>query len=177
MKKALLIFMIVLLTLAALGLTGFFLFRHFVTNRITDRGGMENPDAGTEKEQILDGSRTYAANDAFLRRIAGRWESADGRWTLTLDEDYGIALTLDGETVLEDSLEFSYLQPGEDLYTELELASRGYTLRRPEDGAEREISCICHEAVANSEYGIIRMELTGGESGRETVEFTRRSMS
>lgn len=165
--------MIVLLTLAAVGLTGAFLFRHFVTNQITDRGGMENPDAGAEEEQILDGNHTYAANEIFLRRIAGTWESTDGRWEMTLDEDCGIALALDGETVLEDTLVFSSLQPGEERYTELELASRDYTLRRPDDGAACEISCICHETAENGEQGIIRMELTGGE----TIAFSRQGNS
>lgn len=41
-------FAIIILVVAALAAAGIFLFRHFVTNRIMDRGGMTNPDAGTE---------------------------------------------------------------------------------------------------------------------------------
>lgn len=55
MKKILIVILIVSLALAALGVTGCFLFRHFVTHQITDRGGMENPDAAAEAEQPLDG--------------------------------------------------------------------------------------------------------------------------
>lgn len=40
LKKVLLILLILLLLILA----GTFLYRHFVTNRISDRGGMENPD-------------------------------------------------------------------------------------------------------------------------------------
>ena len=40
MKKLL----IILLVLALVAGIGALLFRHFVTNRITDRGGMENPE-------------------------------------------------------------------------------------------------------------------------------------
>ena len=43
--------MIVLLVLILLGTCGFFLFRHFVTNQIMDRGGMENPYVMAEDEQ------------------------------------------------------------------------------------------------------------------------------
>ena len=43
MKKALLIVLIVILALAILATAFVLLYRHFVTNRIMDRGGMENP--------------------------------------------------------------------------------------------------------------------------------------
>ena len=56
MKKALLIGLALLLALALLATAFVLLYRHFVTNRIMDRGGMENPflestyeeDAGAE---------------------------------------------------------------------------------------------------------------------------------
>lgn len=44
MKKVLLTLLIVVLVLAVLCTAGVFLFRHFVTDRIMDKGGMENPD-------------------------------------------------------------------------------------------------------------------------------------
>ena len=43
MKKALRIGLIVLLVLAVLATAFVLLYRHFVTDRIMDRGGMENP--------------------------------------------------------------------------------------------------------------------------------------
>ena len=43
MKKALLIVLIVILALAILATAFVLLYRHFVTNQIMDRGGMENP--------------------------------------------------------------------------------------------------------------------------------------
>ena len=46
MKKTLKIALVVVLALALLALSGFLLFRHFVTNSIMDGGnGMENPEA------------------------------------------------------------------------------------------------------------------------------------
>ena len=44
MKKVVTVFLIVLLALAILGAAGALLFRHFVTDMITDKGGMMNPD-------------------------------------------------------------------------------------------------------------------------------------
>lgn len=44
MKKFLTILLIVLLSLALLVGAGLFLYRHFVTDRIADWGGMENPE-------------------------------------------------------------------------------------------------------------------------------------
>lgn len=61
MKKALLRFLIVLLALAALSLTGISLFRHFVSNRIMDKGGMENPDAGAASESTLQQAESPSA--------------------------------------------------------------------------------------------------------------------
>ena len=48
MKRILIVLLITLLVLALLGAVGVLLFRHFVTDQITDRGGMENPDAGLD---------------------------------------------------------------------------------------------------------------------------------
>ena len=167
MKKIL----IVLLALTALGLTGVLMFRHFVTDQITDRGGMENPDAGSEEEQLLDGDGTYAANELLRQRIVGAWESTDGRWTMTLGEDDSIAVTLDGDTVLEDALEFTYLQPGEVRQTELRLRSCDYTLRRTDGSTVGEIFAIHHEVVEDDNHGKICMALADMEAHRETIQF------
>lgn len=54
MKKLFRVLLPVLLLLALLFAAGCFLLRHFVTDQIMDRGGMENPEAG-EATQLLPG--------------------------------------------------------------------------------------------------------------------------
>ena len=51
MKRRILTVLLVVVIVIALVLGGKFLYRHFVTDRITDRGGMENPDAQTYTDQ------------------------------------------------------------------------------------------------------------------------------
>lgn len=163
--------MIAFLILILLGVCGYFLFQHFVTNQIMDRGGMENPYTMPEDEGIADGNYTYVANEVLLQKIAGTWESTDGRWKMTLDENYGITISLDGETVLEDTLAFSYLQPGEVLSTEFSLASGDYTLNRADDSRMQEIMWLCHETVKDDEHGKIDMVLSDEEADEEVIEF------
>ena len=59
MKKRLRAVLIALLALTVL--IGFcvFLFRYFVTNQVTDRGGMENPEAGAETQRLPDEADCY----------------------------------------------------------------------------------------------------------------------
>ena len=52
------------------------LYKHFVTDQIMDRGGMENPDFAYP----LDGDRTYVDNSALWPVLEGTWKSTDGRW-------------------------------------------------------------------------------------------------
>ena len=152
--------------LAGLALSG--LYRHFVRDQIMDGGGgMENPDAVREDElQILDGDHTYVDNSALWPVLEGVWESGDGRWQAVIGEDSGIALTLDGETVLCCGLSFTYLQPGRNEQTELYPDSRA--LRAP-DGAEwGEITSLCHEA-GDGGSGALAMTLELPEGAEETV--------
>lgn len=176
MKKMLNMLLIVLPALAVLGVTGLLLFRHFVTDQIADWGGMENPDTVGEEEQALDGEHTYAANEVLLSKIVGSWKSADDRWGMTISEDYGIAVTLDNETVLEDMLEYTYLQPGEVLYTELGLQSGAGILRRTDGSRGDEIILIHHEAVEGDIHGKICMELADEKADREMIEFRQYSI-
>ena len=173
MKKVLLVLLIVLLVLAILCAAGVFLFRHFVADRIMDKGGMENPDYVPEDVQPLDGDYTCAANELLLDKITGTWESTDGHWMMTLGEDYGITLSLDGETVLEDSLQFTYLQPGEERCTELALSSGANTLRREDGSPVNEISSLRHEPAESDAYGRLCMVLTDADANEETTEFTK----
>lgn len=110
--------MIAFLILILLGVCGYFLFQHFVTNQIMDRGGMENP-----------------------------------------------------YTMPEDTLAFSYLQPGEVLSTEFSLASGDYTLNRTDDSRMQEIMWLCHETVKDDEHGKIDMVLSDEEADEEVIEF------
>ena len=93
-------------TLVGVSLSG--LYKHFVTDQIMDGGGgMENPDVILP----LDGDHTCVDNDALWPVLEGTWESADGRRQAVIGEESGIALSVDGETVLTSSLYFTYLQP------------------------------------------------------------------
>ena len=130
MKKLL----VVLITILALVIGGIFMFRHFVTNRVMDKGGMENPEYTDDEEDIqeLDGDQTYVDNDALLSMLIGTWKSTDERYTLTVYEDYRITLMQENEVVLESPVDFTYLLPGEPEETELTLTS---TELKNQDGA------------------------------------------
>ena len=69
MKKILSVFLLALLALTVLSVTGVLLFRHFVADQIMDKGGMMNPDYkdGTETVPILDGDHTYVDNENCFR--------------------------------------------------------------------------------------------------------------
>ena len=67
MKKALRVILIVLLALAILATALVLLYRHFVTNQIMDRGGMENPfqeDTWADGTQTAEEADTSAASEA-----------------------------------------------------------------------------------------------------------------
>lgn len=70
MKKALLRFLTVLLALAALSLIGIFLFRHFVSNRIMDKGGMENPDTGAAGRKPSESTSQQAEPPSAMQEAA-----------------------------------------------------------------------------------------------------------
>ncbi len=153
--------------LALLSLTGFLLYRHFVTEQIMDGGGgMENPDV----IEILDGDHTYIDNSVLWPVLAGTWESADGRWQALIREESGMALMLDGEAVLNSGLSFTYLQPGEVLQTEL--YPDGCTLQTPDLRTLGEITCLCHEA-GDGGSGTLRMEMELPDGTEETVELQK----
>ena len=114
MKKILSVLLIALLVLTVLSVTGVLLFRHFVADQITDKGGMMNPDYmdGTDDVYMQDGNHTYVDNDKLLQVITGIWSSENGHYTIKLNDDYRIVLSLDGESLLDDYIQFVYLQPG-----------------------------------------------------------------
>lgn len=150
------------LLLGALGL-----YKHFVTDRIMDGGNMENPDA--MQHHMLDGDFTYVDNDKLWRRIAGAWRSEDGRWELTLDGEYDLSLTLEGEEALSCPLWFTYLQPGKVLQTELEPEET--VLQRPDGTELGRVGELRHvEGDGGDDVGALMLLLVLPGNTEETVE-------
>lgn len=172
MKKVLTVLLIVLLALTVLCVTGVLLFRHFVADQIMDKGGMMNPDYmdGTDAVPILDGDHTYVDNEKLLQVITGTWSSEDGHYTIKLDSDYRIILWLDGEPLLEDHIQFVYLQPGIIRSTELSLDS---CILQKEDGSPAgEITSFYHEVSEENTSGRLIVEIDLADNSK-TVEFKK----
>ena len=163
MKKML----IIIAAAAALTVGGVFAFRRYIAYHTLDKGNMENPLIGELDGltvEMVDGNFTYVDNGVLMEVITGSWESDDGRFILTIREDETFSLTLDGETVMEDTLQFTYLQPGKVFSTEFNLSS--YELK---DGRGRIDAFIHHASDEGS--GEIRMDIVDADENRETVTF------
>ena len=157
----------ILLAGVLVGLTLSGLYKHFVTDQIMDRGGMENPDVAFP----LDGDRTYVDNAVLWSVLAGTWASADGRWQASIREDNGIVLSLDGETVLRAPLYFTYLQPGQIIWTEITLEN--CTLVTPDGISLGEIKSFGHEAENGEPSGALVLKLERPDDSEETVTFRK----
>ena len=145
------------------------LYRHFVTNQIMDGGdGMENPDAAF----LLDGDHTYVDNSVLWPVLEGTWESADGRWQAVIDEEDGIVLCEDGETVLTSPLDFTYLQPGKVAWTELLLDRCG--LVAPDGTALGTIKAFSHDAAEDEGSGTLTLTRMRSDDSEETVVLQKR---
>lgn len=153
----------ILLAGVLVGLTLSGLYKHFVTDQIMDRGGMENPDVAFP----LDGDRTYVDNAVLWSVLAGTWASADGRWQASIREDNGIVLSLDGETVLRAPLYFTYLQPGQTIWTEITLEN--CTLVTPDGVSLGEIKSFGHEAENGEPSRALELKLERPDDSEETV--------
>ena len=152
--------------LVGLALSG--LYQHFVTDRIMDGGnGMENPDTAF----LLDGDHTYADNSALWPVLEGAWESEDGRWQASIGEESGIVLRADGETVLTAPLHFTYLQPGEVVWTELEPEERELVM--PGGASLGRIKEFGHEASEGEGSGTLTLKLERPDAGEEAVTFQK----
>lgn len=159
------ILLLILLVLAILLLAVGALFCMYIAKYgVTDKGGMEDPNY-TGGAEMLDGRGTYVDNNALLNVITGSWESGDGRYGLTLRDDCGVTLTLDGETVLEGEISFTYLLPEPAEWTELRLAP--CVFQTGDGSVSGEISGLSHEAGDGS--GTLVMELADGG----TIEFRK----
>lgn len=141
-------------------------------NPTMDTSGTETLTDSSEDENnlgMVDGDFTYVDNEKLLQVIAGNWKSADGRWKMTIGEDYEIQLTLDREDVLSDTLDFVYLQPGQVFHTEFNLNSQ--TLAQGDGTTIGEIELFYHEAGENG--GRIFMEIAYEKGDSVTLEFQK----
>ena len=155
---------LILLTGVVIGIALSGLYKHFVTDRIMDKGGMENPFI----ERPLDGDYTYVDNSILWPILEGTWSSEDGRWQAVISEDSGVAFRLDGKTVLSTPLEFTYLQPGKARDTELRPEQN--TLQTAESW---EIRDFYYYAAGEEETGTLMLRLKLPENGDETVQFLK----
>lgn len=156
------------LALCVLG--GVLVFRHFVTDHVLDGDGMENPDwvDSTENIEMLDGDHTYVANNVLLEVIAGTWESGDDRFLLEIRDDCGVRLFMDGEAVLDEQIQFTYLQPGYVFSTDFDLDSG--ELRREQTFVGR-VTAFYHEAGSGS--GSIFMKVAYEDDSSEMIELKK----
>ena len=158
----------ILLAGILMGITLSGLYKHFVTDRIMDGGnGMENPDAAF----LLDGDGTYVDNSLLWPVLEGIWESPDGRWQASIDEESGIVLSADGETVLASPLDFTYLRPDKVVWTELEVEKR--ELVTPDGASLGKIKDFGHEASDGEDSGTLTLTLERPDEGEETVTFQK----
>ena len=162
----------VLAALTLVTLTGVGLFKHFVTDQIMDKGGMMEPDYvdGTDDVHILDGDHTYVDNEKLLQVITGTWSSEDGHYAIKLDSDCRITLSLDGEPLLNDHIQFVYLQPGIVQSTDFSLDS--CVLQRQDGSPAGEITSFYHETSDEDTSGRLILEIGLADSS-ETVEFKK----
>ena len=158
----------ILLTGILVGITLSGLYKHFVTDRIMDGGnGMENPDAAF----LLDGDHTYADNSALWPVLEGTWESEDGRWQASIGEEDGLTLRLDGETVLETPLDFTYIPRKKIQDTGLMLDNR---VLQKADGTEwGKILDVYHCAGAGEDSGRLELTVDWSEAADKVVELQK----
>ena len=162
----------VLAALTLVTLTGVGLFKHFVTDQIMDKGGMMNPDYvdGTDDVHIQDGDHTYVDNEKLLQVITGTWSSEDGHHVIKLDSDCRIILSLDGEPLLDDHIQFVYLQPGIVQSTDFSLDS--CVLQRKDGSPAGEITSFYHEVSDEDTSGRLIVEIDLADNSK-TVEFKK----
>ena len=162
----------VLAALTLVTLTGVGLFKHFVTDQIMDKGGMMEPDYvdGPDDVHILDGDYTYVDNEKLLQAITGTWSSEDGHYVIRLDSDCRIILSLDGEPLLDDHIQFVYLQPGIVQSTEFSLDS--CVLQRKDGSPAGEITSFYHEVSDEDTSGRLIVEIDLADNSK-TIEFKK----
>lgn len=160
------------LVVAGLLAGGGLLWKHFVIDGTMDKGGMISPDFvdGTDDVHILDGDYTYVDNEKLLQVITGTWSSEDGHYAIKLDSDCRITLSLDGEPLLNDHIQFVYLQPGIVQSTDFSLDS--CVLQRQDGSPAGEITSFYHETSDEDTSGRLILEIDLADSSK-TVEFKK----
>lgn len=138
-----------------------------------NNGGVGYINHTVELEQDpmeMDGNYTYVDNVKLLERIAGLWLCQNGRFELRIQIDGSIAIAFNGTTVLEDTLVFSYLQPGYVASTEFELSK--WELTEQEGIAMGTICFLRHEA--SDEKPLILMKIENIDGNYENIVFYKR---
>ena len=135
------------------------LYKHYVTDQIMDGGnGMENPD---QDLFLLDGDGTYVDNSLLWPVLAGTWESPED----------GLTLRLDGETVLETPLDFTYIPRKKIQDTGLMLDNR---VLQKADGTELgKFLDVYHCAVAGEDSGRLELTVDWSEAADKVVELQK----
>lgn len=175
------------LAAALIVLGGVVLFKVYVGNHTQDRDFMENPNPGPEGETesernknkdeetegeiegtdfMLDGDYTYVDNEALLSVIEGAWTSTDGKYQLEIGKDNELFIYLGGEKVLEDTLAYTYLQPGW-------VASTDFTIETSEIAFEDAVtgSIVSFYHKADEGRGTIYLVYENAEGSEGTLEF------
>lgn len=149
----------IFLTGALVGIVLSGLYKHFVTDQIMDGGnGMENPD---QNLFLLDGDGTYVDNSLLWPVLAGTWESPED----------GLTLRLDGETVLETPLDFTYIPRKKIQDTGLMLDNR---VLQKADGTEwGKILDVYHCAGAGEDSGRLELTVDWSEAADKVVELQK----
>lgn len=162
------------LLIGVLVIIGALLWKIYVIDGTLDKNGMINPEyldggeAGIPEDPVMvDGNYTYVDNEVLLEVIAGTWKSTDGRFELFIGKDYEVTLSVEGEQVLEDTLQYTYLQPGPVSYTEFNVNTQDMLL--PDGTNLGEIQAFFHETDENGDKIILEFLKESGV--QERVEF------
>ncbi|MDO4502677.1 MAG: hypothetical protein Q4D06_05780 [Coriobacteriia bacterium] len=127
-----------------------------------------DPDPDDGRYELLDGDRTYVANDELLARLVGTWVSDDGRWELKVTDKSAAALSLDGARVLRGTVSFVYLLPNPLPSTSLDFEPT--TLRRTLAPSMGQIVYASHEAdPAGEDDGTVKLTLELADGQRQQV--------
>ena len=159
----------IFLTGALVGIVLSGLYKHFVTDQIMDGGnGMENPD---QNLFLLDGDGTYVDNSLLWPVLEGTWESPEDGWQAVINEEDGLTLRLDGETVLETPLDFTYIPRKKIQDTGLMLDNR---VLQKVDGTEwGKILDVYHCAGAGEDSGRLELTVDWSEAADKVVELQK----
>lgn len=137
-----------------------------------DPSGHKDRDPGNNKDSeeepfFYDGDFTYVDNEQLLSVIEGEWTSTDGVYQLVIGNNYEIVIFLKGEKVIEDTLHYTYLQPGYVSQTEFSIDASEIDLEDRNNPCE--IVQFYHKADENR--GMIYFVLKNKDGGEETIEF------